>query len=187
MVNNAAREENVRRYAEFFAPLAKKLKTAGKTIGGLQLNAANAGQGLFPVATAELKKHGAYIDYFTVQNYMGGTNNKKVIDEARKALSDPYWKNTKVFFNRYGYWKGGYEDPENLRNTSREMIGILNGEKIIVDNADIMFGYAMEAKVFSDNKDKMLGQIGMFLNKMPEERKQMTFENNNLDGFCIGE
>ncbi len=182
-VNNAAREENVRRYAEFFAPLAIKLKAAGKTIGGLQLNAANAGQGLFPIATAELKNHGAYIDYFTVQNYQGGTDNKLVIDEARKALSDPYWKNTKVFFNRYGYWKGGYEELGNIRNSSREMIAFLNGEKIIVDNADIMYGYAMEALQFSDNKDKMLGQLGMFLNKMPTERKHMTFESTDLDGF----
>lgn len=183
--NNAAKEENVRRYVEFFAPLAIKLKNAGKTIGGIQLNAANAGQGLYELATSELKKRNAYIDYFTIQNYQGGDNNATVLNRSRAALNDPYWANTKVFFNRYGYWAGMDTeiDPNNLRNTSREMITFLNAEKIIVNNADIMYGYAIEADEFSDNKDKMLGQIGMFLNKMPEDRKQMWFENSSLDGF----
>lgn len=183
--NNAAKEENVRRYVEFFAPLAIKLKNAGKTIGGIQLNAANAGQGLYELATSELKKRNAYIDYFTIQNYQGGDNNATVLNRSRLALNDPYWANTKVFFNRYGYWQGmdSEIDPNNLRNTSREMITFLNAEKIIVNNADIMYGYAIEANAFFDNKDKMLGQIGMFLNTMPEDRKQMTFENSNLDGF----
>ena len=181
--NDAGLELNVKRYVEFFAPLAKKLKAAGKTIGGIQLNAANASGGLYQLATAEMKRQGVYIDYFTIQNYKGGFNNKTVINEARKALSDPYWKDTKVFFNRYGYWQGVYVDESNVRNSSREMISFLNGEKIIVDNADIMYGYAMEAKQFSDNNDKMIGQLGMFLNSMPEERKYMTFESADLDGF----
>ena len=182
---NAAKEENVRRYVEFFAPLAIKLKNAGKTIGGIQLNAANAGQGLYELTTSELKKRNAYIDYFTIQNYQGGDNNTNVLNRSRAALNDPYWAKTKVFFNRYGYWSGmdSEIDPNNLRNTSREMVTFLNAEKIIVNNADIMYGYAIEADEFTDNKDKMLGQIGMFLNKMPEERKQITFENSNLDGF----
>ena len=137
--NDAGLQLNVKRYVEFFAPLAKKLKAAGKTIGGIQLNADNAGGGLYQLATAEMKKQGVYIDYFTIQNYKGGFNNKKVIDEARKALTDPYWKDTKVFFNRYGYWQGVYVDENNVRNTSREMISFLNGEKIIVDNADILY------------------------------------------------
>jgi hypothetical protein len=184
-VNDAAREENVRRYVEFFAPLAIKLKNAGKTIGGIQLNAANAGQGLYEIATSELKKRNAYIDYFTIQNYQGGDNNTKVLNRSRAALIDPYWANTKVFFNRYGYWAGmdSEIDQNNPRNTSREMVTFLNAEKIIVNNADIMYGYAIEANEFLDNKDKMLGQLGMFLNKMPEDRKQMTFDNVNMDGF----
>jgi hypothetical protein len=184
-VSDAAREENVRRYVEFFAPLAIKLKNAGKTIGGIQLNAANAGQGLYEIATSELKKRNAYIDYFTIQNYQGGDNNTTVLNRSRAALKDPYWANTKVFFNRYGYWAGmdSEIDPNNLRNTSREMVTFLNAEKIIVNNADIMYGYAIEANEFLDNKDKMLGQLGAFMNTMTEDRKQMTFGNSNIDGF----
>ncbi len=185
VVTDDAREENVRRYVEFFAPLAIKLKAAGKTIGGIQLNSSNAGKGLYEVATSELKKRNAYIDYFTIQHYLGGKENKLIIDRSRSALKDPYWAKTKVFFNRYGYWKDvdSEIDQNNLRNTSREMVVFLNAEKIIVDNADIMYGYAIEANEFSKSKDEMLGQIGMFLNKMPQDRKQMSFENSNLDGF----
>ncbi len=184
-VTDAAREQNVRRYVEFFAPLAIKLKAAGKTIGGIQLNSSNAGKGLYDIATSELKKRNAFIDYFTIQHYLGGRENKLVIDRSRQALNDPYWAKTKVFFNRYGYWKevDSEIDENNLRNTSREMIVFLNAEKIIVDNADIMYGYAIEANQFIDNDTKMLGQIGMFLNKMPQDRKQMTFGSTNLDGF----
>ena len=181
----AALKQNTRRYVEFFAPLAIRLKNAGKTIGGIQLNAANAGSGLYEIATEELKKRNAYIDYFTIQNYQGGYNNKNVINRARQALQDSFWSTTKVFFNRYGYWKGidTEIDEDNIRNSSREMVAFLNGEKIIVDNADIMYGYAMEALEFTKSRNKMLGQIGMFLNKMPEERKKITFSDTDLDGF----
>ncbi len=184
-VTDAAREQNVRRYVEFFAPLAIKLKAAGKTIGGIQLNSSNAGKGLYEVATSELKRLNAYIDYFTIQHYLGGKENKLVIDKSRLASKDPYWAKTKVFFNRYGYWKevDSEIDNNNLRNTSREMIVFLNAEKIIVDNADIMYGYAIEANQFINNENNMLGQIGVFLNKMPQDRKAMTFDNGNVDGF----
>ena len=188
-VNNQTRAENTIEAARVSADVSKQLKTLGIKFGGIQLNGANAtqihnGVTMYSLATKEIKNRGGHLDYFTIQNYQGSFRNEQIINSARAALSDPYFADTKVFFNRYGYWQNADVDPNNVRDTSAEMIGFLKGEKVIVDNADIMYGYAIEARQFTDNTGKMLAELGMFLQLMPEDRKVINYDASGIDGFA---
>ena len=188
-VNNQTRAENTIEAARVSADVSKQLKTLGIKFGGIQLNGANAtqihnGVTMYSLATKEIKNRGGHLDYFTIQNYQGSFRNEQIINSARAALSDPYFADTKVFFNRYGYWQNADVDPNNIRDTSAEMIGFLKGEKVIVDNADIMYGYAIEARQFTDNTGKMLAELGMFLQLMPEDRKVINYDASGIDGFA---
>ncbi len=158
---------NVRLYIDTWIETAKDMQAAGYKVGGIQLNGSNADE--LTYAIGQFKTKGCPFNYITIQQYKAELSNAAILDAARTGLtSNGYATSKKVLFNRYSV-------KEDLWFKSSTGINLfLDGEKAVLDQADLVYGYCLEGPEWNNNN---LREVMAFLNAMPTSRRPVTLAN----------
>jgi hypothetical protein len=176
-----SKAESVKRYVEFWTPLAMNLRDMGIRSGGIQNNASNKGP-LYDLTGEEMIRLKTPVDFITIQNYQG-ENNEPILNQLRGILNrmkdrrPELYADTKIVFDRYGWKKRNrgaarYEGAEGI-------VHGLKAELVALNNSDILYGYChMNAR-----PESMTSQVFPFLNSMPIERRDIANPNPSLEAF----
>ncbi|MCK4960355.1 MAG: hypothetical protein KAT00_13165 [Planctomycetes bacterium] len=176
-----AKAESIRRYVEFWTPLAMNLRRMGIRSGGIQNNASNRGS-LYDLTGEEMVRLQTPVDFITIQNYQG-ENNAPILNQLRvilkrmKASRPELYADTKIVFDRYGWKKRNsgvarYEGAEGI-------VHGLKAELVALNNSDILYGYChMNARL-----ESLTSRMFAFLNSMPTERRDIVNLDPGLDAF----
>ncbi len=180
-----AKKESIRRYVEFWTPLARNLRDMGLRSGGIQNNASNKGP-LYDLTGDEMLRHKTPVDFITIQNYQG-ENNGPILNQLRGILNKmkesrpKLYADTKIVFDRYGWMKRNrgaarYEGAEGI-------VHGLKAELVALDNCDILYGYChMNAR-----PESMTSKVFPFLNSMPVTRCKVSNPTVGLGSFAFGD
>lgn len=179
-----AKELNIRRFVDYWKPIASSLRAAGAKVGGIQNNSSNANH-FYTYTTNYLKQQNVKLDYLTFQFYLWG--DRADLDSAVATL-DSYnqkFPGTKMIINRGMWQKVCCSTRQEAVSTSKGMIAFLNGEKNYMDYADKIYAY-----LWDDNRtdlNLMEFKVAKWLNKvMSPYRRPLTGLPSGVDGFLTG-
>ncbi len=158
---------NVRLYIDTWIETAKDMQAAGYKVGGIQLNGSNADELIY--AIGQFKTKGCPFNYITIQQYKAELSNVAILDAARTGLTDNgYATSKKVLFNRYSV------KADDWHKSSAGINLFLDGEKVVLDQADLVYGYCLEGPEWNNNNVR---EVMAFLNAMPTSRRPVTLAN----------
>lgn len=186
--NATNKQEAVRRYIDFWKPIADGLRELGKKVGGIQLNSSNTD--LYEYSVDYMKQVGLKLDYITFQFYQWGREKAMLsvaAESVRKYQREMNMPDTKIIIDRGGFGKL----EEEATSQSDKFIRFLMGEKDCMEDADVMYGYTLDCGVgtFANSEGKGLEwQTKYWLMNCgdPESpNKRRTLENlpEGVDGF----
>lgn len=171
--SNVLKNENITLYIETWKNTAKDMRKAGYQVGGIQLNGSNAKNMDHAVKT--LQEKGCPFDYFTVQQYKGDRTNDEILSSVRAALVKyGYDTNKKLLFNRYQMLTAAAD-------SSSSMVNYLKAEKLLLDNADMVYGVCFEGAMFTS--DIWVETYEFIHNDMVKTRRPMSGLPDGVDGF----
>ncbi|GAB3908363.1 hypothetical protein [Mucilaginibacter boryungensis] len=180
---DAAKELNIRRFIDYWKPIAAGLRTTGAKVGGIQNNSANANH-FYTYSVNYLKQQNVQLDYLTFQFYQWG--DRADLDSAIASLNNYNLKypGTKMIVNR-GMWLSCCATKDEAVSTSKGLIYYLRGERNYMDYADKIY-----AHIYDDNHTDlalMEFKVATWLNNvMSTLRRPLTGLPAGVDGFLTG-
>jgi hypothetical protein len=152
---------NIRRFVNYWKPIADKIKAGGSKVGGIQLNSGNVA--LYDYGAQVMKDNNLNVDYLTFQLYKWG--DVRDMNAAVSALNSyqqkyPY---AKIIVNR-GNWSKIVPGNADALNSSTGVITFLTGEKVLVDNPGKFFGYTLDIAANSANDKTIWYKTVQWLN-----------------------
>lgn len=181
---NAAKETNIRRFIDYWKPIASALRAAGAKVGGIQNNSSNANH-FYTYTTNYLKQQNVKLDYLTFQFYQWG--DRADLDSAVATLNsyNQQFPGTKMIINRGMWQQACCTTREEAVSTSQGMIAFLRGERNYMDYADKIYAY-----LWDDNHTDlslMEFKVATWLNKvMSPYRRPLTGLPSGVEGFLTG-
>lgn len=168
---------NIRRYIEYWKPIAANLRNASAKVGGIQLNSSNSD--LYQYAVDYLILKDVKLDYLTFQFYQWG--DVVDLDNAVAAL-DSYNKTypgTKIIIDRGMFTKIG--------GNSNSVIDLLIGEKKAMDYANKIYAWTLDQAMNGLDINKVTpGYITRaWLYKTPIKRRPLTGLPSGVSGFAL--
>lgn len=141
--NDVTQKEAIRRYIDFWRPIANGLRNVGKKVGGIQLNSSNTG--FYDYAINYMIQQNLKLDYLTFQFYQWGNENpmKLAAESTRKYKTNMNLPNTKLIIDRGASGKITDQD----KSSCGKFITFLQGEKFCMNEADIVYGYTLDSGV----------------------------------------
>lgn len=188
IVNNDNKKEAIRRYVDFWKPIADSLRAYGKKVGGIQLNSSNAD--LYDYAVDYMVEKNLKMDFLTFQFYQWGKEKpmKLAAESVRKYRKEMNMPDTKLIIDRGSHGKLTKETDSK----SRKFITFLEGEKFCMDQADVVYAYTLDCGVgrfVKDNAHQSMEWKTKYwlMNcgnpESPNKRRPITGMPEGLDGF----
>ena len=180
----AAKEEAIDRYVDYWKPISDALRAAGARTGGIQLNSDNAKSGLYEYAVNRMLEKELQLDFLTFQFYQWG--DREVMTTAVEALEryNRVYPETKIIINR-----GGYEKlvEEGMTESEAVIRFFLEGEKACLDFADKIYAYTLDCSVngFQNRLETVDWQTKVWMNRLNGRRCAMSQVPNGMDGFFV--
>ncbi len=178
-----AKKTNIRRYVEYWKPINDKIRAAGAKTGGIQLNSSNSDK--YEYCVDYMVSKSLQVDYLTLQFYQWG--DKLQVGKAFEALKKYRltYPNTLLYIDRGMYTKEG---DGNVSGVSGETFNLLIGEKSLMDNANLVWGYTLDTgfNMFGPNSDFPLStgwKTRVWLNTSGDKRRPLTNLPSGVDGF----
>lgn len=178
-----AKQLNIRRFIDYWKPIASKLRAAGCKVGGIQLpSGANS---MYQYAVDYLKQQNVQLDFITHQFYQWG--DKADFDAAIKALESYrlQYPSAKLFVVRGHWYKVCCDlDRNEAITTSKGMIWYLKGERFYMDKANLIHGHMYDNN--DSDLNKMQFKIHTWLNSgLPIKRRPLSGLPTGMDGFVL--
>ncbi len=188
VVNENTKKEAIRRYIDFWVPIADSLRMYGKKVGGIQLNSSNAD--IYNYAVDYMIEKNLKLDYLTYQFYQWGKEKpmQKAAQSVRRYRDRMNMPNTQLIIDRGSHGKL----TRDLEDGSKKLITFLKGEKFCMDQADVVYAYTLDAEVGKFTKNQKYNNLEWktkywLMNcgdpKSPNKRRSMIGLSNGLDGF----
>ncbi|GEC72760.1 hypothetical protein SAMN05443543_11512 [Flavobacterium flevense] len=180
---DATKKENINRFVDYWKPIAAGLKAGGAKVGGIQLP--SDANGLYQYAVDRLKLKQVDVDYLTFQFYRWG--EPTAIASAISALNsyNQTYSGTKIIIDR-GHWHKECCDGiiSEAVTTSKGMIDYLKGEKLLMDDANLI--YAAMYDNTQTNANNLQWKIHSWLNNTSNKRRPLTGLPAGINGFALG-
>lgn len=188
--NITTQQEAIRRYIDFWKPIAEGIKANGGKVGGIQLNSDNANNDFYNYAVNYMKQQNLVLDYLTFQFYQWGNEfpMKKAAEAVRKYQSEMNLPNTKLIVDRGSQGK----ITDETKTASGKFITFLQGEKYCMNEADVVYAYTLDLGIgdFVNYKqyNNLTWQSKYWLMncgdpKSPNKRRELENLPEGLDGF----
>lgn len=186
--NTTTQQEAIRRYIDFWKPIADGLHELGKKVGGIQLNSSNTN--FYNYAVDYMVEKDLKLDYITFQFYQWGNENpmKMAAASVRRYQEAMNLPETKLIVDRGAYSKITDEN----KTASGKFITFLQGEMYFMNEADVVYAYTLDcgAGDFVNNKqyNNLQWQTKYWLMncgdpESPNKRRELKNLPEGLDGF----
>lgn len=181
-LNDTKRELNVRRFIDYWKPIAEALRASGRKVCGVQLP--SGASRFFQYAVDYLKQQNVEVDFLTYQFYQWGKSLD--VDDAMDALNSyrEKYPNAKMVVVR-GHWHklccDGYIKDADA--TSAGMIYYLKGEKAFMKYADKIYAHMYDNE--QNSSAWLHWNIHKWLNNnQPIEQRSVSNRPTGIDGFA---
>ena len=188
------KKEAIRRYIDFWKPIAEGIKAIGAKVGGIQLNSSNANDGgqhdLYDYAVEQMKEKGLVLDYLTFQFYQWGNElpMQRAAASVRKYQQIMNLPDTKLIVDR---GSSGKISDQSLSKAG-QFIVFLQGEKYCMNEADVVYAYTLDNGVGDFVRNERYNELEWLTKywlmncgdpQSPNQRRSITGLPEGLDGF----